>query len=125
MSSYRAFVKANFHKLPADMKATEKMKKIGAMWRARKAGGGGLFGDIGNAVDGVSGLFGLGLKPKRGRGRPRKNAKGAGFFSKLGDGMMNDVIMRMVGGAMHKKKGARKTRGAGFNPLSLLPLLAL
>ena len=31
--NYRDFVKENFHKLPADMKATEKMKKIGQMWR--------------------------------------------------------------------------------------------
>ena len=31
--NYRDFVKENFHNLPADMKAKEKMKKIGEMWR--------------------------------------------------------------------------------------------
>jgi hypothetical protein len=38
MSSYKEFVKETFHKLPANMSAKDKMKKMGEMWRAKKSG---------------------------------------------------------------------------------------
>ena len=62
--NYRDFVKENFHNLPADMKAKEKMKKIGEMWRKQtgkspmpkkmKGGrvvGGGILNDINDTME--------------------------------------------------------------------------
>jgi len=52
-STYQAFVKENFHKLPASMSGKEKMKHIGAMWRKHSGGvkgsglkGSGMVGDF-------------------------------------------------------------------------------
>lgn len=48
------------------MKATEKIKKIAAAWRERKGSGGDVIGggigsDVGQVVDSIGSLFGLGL----------------------------------------------------------------
>ncbi len=71
---YREFVKLHFHQLPAHLKATEKMRQIGKLWRksghsTKKASGKGLGSTIGSIADSV---FGLGMeKPKKTRGRPK------------------------------------------------------
>jgi hypothetical protein len=62
--NYRDFVKENFHKLSADMKAKDKMKKIAEMWRMHnvktqmpkkvKGGrvvGGGLLDDVNDGME--------------------------------------------------------------------------
>jgi hypothetical protein len=92
---YKDFIKANFHKLPADMTAPEKMKALGKMWSSEKTktvpvtkkakggelnenaeNGAGLFGNIGSGIDAVGSLFGFGLDGKKRRaGRPRKEKK--------------------------------------------------
>ena len=83
---YQDFVKVNFHKLPADMKPTEKIKKIAAAWRDRKgsggdATGGGIGTDVGHVVDTVLAHYSasdcqlqenqLKVRRKRARGRQR------------------------------------------------------
>ena len=56
--------------------------------------GAGIFGDIGNAVDGVGHLFGLGLKPKRGSGRPKKSkAHGKGLGDDIWKGFSQGFAM--------------------------------
>jgi hypothetical protein len=114
--NYRQFVKENFHKLDASMPATERMRKIGEMWRKsgmakqpkgsgvvggrmkrqRKAKGGDIFNDlIGPAFDPL-GLFtggtiaGGSVKQTR---KSKKTPKGKGFLSdalgSIGLGMEN------------------------------------
>jgi len=136
---YTDFVKAHFHKLPANMSAKEKMKKIAELWRAQKgqahaqgqaqahaharsAKGAGVFGSIGNAVDGVGSLFGLGLEKhkKKGRGRPRKSAKGgsienpegAGIFGSIGDAVDGVGSLFGLGLEKHKKGRGRPRKSA-------------
>jgi hypothetical protein len=58
--NYKEFVKATFPKLPASMKAQDKIKKIAQMWKAQKGNGGALSED-----EQFGGVFsGLGMKNK-------------------------------------------------------------
>ncbi len=133
--NYRQFVSSTFHKLPASMAATEKMKKIGQLWREshgnlgpatpkrykgrprKNIQGSGIFGSIGDAVDGVSGLIGLGMK-KKGRGRPRKHAKGSGILSSalgmMGMGMEEEPQEQMHGGGLGRKKLHKRVKGGAY-----------
>jgi len=116
--NYREFVKQNFHKLPADMAAKDKMKKIGEMWRsqsgkqsmpkttkakktmkatkATKAEGKGLLGMIFPPAQ----LLGLGVEPKK-----MKKAKGKGVAggNVEGGGIISDAIFSAMGLGMPDK----------------------
>lgn len=122
---YKEFIKANFHKLPADLSAKEKMVKLAEMWHSSKSKtkskskkpeeGAGLFGSIGDAVDSVGSLFGLGLEKKhkakggaisggnekRKPGRPRK-VKGGEF--------VGDTLANLFGGDVKQKQTKRKQK---------------
>ena len=78
----------------------EKRKRSRSLGGAVVAGtledpsGSGLFGDIGNAVDGVGHLLGLELKAKRGRGRPRKSKlHGKGLGDDIWNGFSQGFAM--------------------------------
>lgn len=89
MSEYREIVKQTFAKHKG-LPSKEIMKLAGAEYRKikgspkSKSKGGkipvfntqasGLFGDLGSTIDGVAGMFGLGLKPKK----TRKSCKSKG-----------------------------------------------
>ena len=130
---YQDFVKDNFHKLPADMKSTEKIKRIAAAWRKMKSisvEGSGIGSDVGSVVDSIGSLFGLGL-PEPGSGgamtkKPRRKraprTAGAGIGSDVGS--VVDSIGSLFGlglpepgsgGAMTKKPRRKRTAGAGLD----------
>lgn len=121
---YRQFVKENYDRV-RHLPVKQRMAAIAKLWHAHKTGakGAGLFGDIGNAVDGIGSLFGLGLekqKKSKGRGRPRKtkeHTQGAGIFSDIGNAV--DGIGSLFGlGLEPPKKGRgrpRKSHGGNLN----------
>ena len=121
MTAYTDFVKANFHKLPATMKATDKMRSLGAAWRkmkadagtpiaprkarkprARKTKGAGIGSDVGQVVDSLGSLLGFGLKKKRTR-----KTKGGGIGSDVGH--VVDSLGSLLGFGL-KKKRTRKAK---------------
>ena len=120
MTNYQDFVKTNYHKLPANLSATERMSALAKLWRSHNgttkptkkvskggdltndltdANGSGFFSDLGNGIDAVSSLFGFGLeKPKKKPGRPRKSVKGGELNeNESGSGFMDDM-MHLGGG---------------------------
>ena len=138
---YTEFVKANYDKV-RNLPAKQRMKAIAEMWKKSKGGavaGGGIGSDIGNAVDSIGSLFGLGLE-KRKRGRPAKKGgavAGGGVGSDIGNAV--DSIGSLFGLGLHKKnknknaqlmqaiaelqKKKASMKGGGFNLASLAPLL--
>ena len=93
--NYREFVKQNYGQF-MHLAPKQRMSAVAKLWREsghannavkpkatrgrgrprkHSAKGAGIFGDVGNAVDSVGHLFGLGLEKKH-RGRPRKSIKG-------------------------------------------------
>ena len=108
MVTYREFVKENYPKLPAGMKATEKIKKIASMWRASghskkratKVKGG-------NLTPGTVLTHSLGEGLNRGRGRPRKVKGGSESLEEhmiacgLGkDKLVSKITTKLEGGEL-------------------------
>lgn len=98
----------------ANLKQTDKMKKIGEMWRQFKLNGhepqGGNLGE--DMLAGMHDLFGLGLKKKA---KPRRTTQGAGFFGDLGN--TADTVGHLFGFGMEGKKQRKprkKAQGAGL-----------
>jgi len=102
--NYREFVKENFHKLPASMAATEKMKKIGTMWRASGH----------SKTKGGSAVVGGKMKQK-------KASKGKGIVGgMIVGGMLESLlggdkgILKMpIGGKMKKVNKSKAMKSAG------------
>ena len=100
MVTYREFVKENYPKLPAGMKATEKIKKIASMWRATKV-------KAGNLTPGTVLTHSLGEGLNRGRGRPRKVKGGSESLEEhmiacgLGkDKLVSKITTKLEGGEL-------------------------
>ena len=108
MVTYREFVKENYPKLPAGMKATEKITKIASMWRASghskkratKVKGG-------NLTPGTVLTHSLGEGLNRGRGRPRKVKGGSESLEEhmiacgLGkDKLVSKITTKLEGGEL-------------------------
>ena len=100
MVTYREFVKENYPKLSAGMKATEKIKKIASMWRATKVKGG-------NLTPGTVLTHSLGEGLNRGRGRPRKVKGGSESLEEhmiacgLGkDKLVSKITTKLEGGEL-------------------------
>ena len=112
---YTEFVKANYDKV-RNLPAKQRMKAIAEMWKKSKGGavaGGGIGSDIGNAVDSIGSLFGLGLE-KRKRGRPAKKGgavAGGGIGSDIGNAV--DSIGSLFGLGLEKRKRGRPAKKGG------------
>lgn len=131
---YTEFVKENMPKVK-HLEPKERMKEIAKLWRESKLGnpgkkvkagrprkatvpkvkktpqktqGSGIFGDIGNVVDGVGSLFGLGLKnpPKKEPTQLKKPRTRKNKFNKLS----NADLMRII--SLAHKNGSQ---GGDFN----------
>ncbi|MBS1738891.1 MAG: hypothetical protein JSS98_20255 [Bacteroidetes bacterium] len=68
--NYREFVKANYHKLPSDLSAKEKIKKIAELWKTQK--GKGTVATVVEAqppakISETLGALGLGMHKQKGR----------------------------------------------------------
>lgn len=102
MTTYREFVKANFHKLPSDMLAKHKMAEIGKMWRASgQAKGKGVSG--GSVAGGRLRKRGRGVA---GGGVSGGDVEGGGILS----GILDSIGLGVAGGKMKK---TRKAKGRG------------
>jgi len=95
MSSYREFVKENFHSL-GNMPATEKMKKLGEMWKKHK---GKATMDKGKGVAGGS-VAGGKMKGKGVAGGKMKGKGVAGGKMKVRKSSKSSKAMKSVGGAI-------------------------
>ena len=129
--NYREFVKQNYGQF-MHLAPKQRMSAVAKLWREsghannavkpkatrgrgrprkHSAKGAGIFGDVGNAVDSVGHLFGLGLeKKKRGRGRPRKHASGAGIFGDVGN--VVDNVGHLFGLGLPEEKHEKMEGGS-------------
>ena len=88
--------------------ARPKANRVRRVRRGRRASGAGIFGDIGNVVDGVGHMFGLGLPKEKVESSDSdcESESGAGIFGDIGN--VVDGVGHMFGLGLSKNKKLSK-----------------